>query len=500
MSRYNLIDEPWIPVRDLSGDLKELGILDVLTSAEDLATIEDPSPLVTAALYRFLLAVLYRALEGPCDIDEAKKLFRDGLPKEKIRKYLETWKKRFNLFDEKYPFGQNPNISADELEPWTKLTPECNATSNKVLFDHTDTKNPGERTPAECSRGLLSLMSFSVSGGRGYFPSPSPNAVVCIPMGRNLRDTLLYMLVPQNREVTRNDRALWEKELPLLPLTIQKRKATGYADLFTWPARFVLFNQAPSGNVASLRFISGEGFDKSCGLLDPMQAFRKDDQNGLLPIQFKERGFWRDFQSLLPDTEELAPRVIQNAIDLARSERNRMPDSVIVLGLRNEPPSANLEFWRMERFVLPEAVAGDRYIRNDIHNYLEVAEDTGKSLRSACNSFGQHVVSHGDRLPDPKDVRKFVEQLLSLPHYWSILEGKFHEVLRDYTLDKDSDDIHRNWLVAVRTAFSSAWNLQRHSIAGGDAWGIRALVKAEDIIAKTIMDLNEKIKSLKEVS
>ena len=110
MSRYNLIDEKWIPIRDLAGERKELGILDVLTNAESLAVIEDPSPLVTAALHRFLLAVLYRALKGPCDIDEAKKFFNDGLPKEKIRGYLEKWRNRFWLFDEKYPFGQIPSF------------------------------------------------------------------------------------------------------------------------------------------------------------------------------------------------------------------------------------------------------------------------------------------------------------------------------------------------------------------------------------------------------
>jgi CRISPR system Cascade subunit CasA len=76
MSRYNLIDEPWIPVIDLQGNRKQLGILDTLTTAENISVIEDPSPLVTAALHRFLLAVLYRALEGPCDIDEAKKILQ----------------------------------------------------------------------------------------------------------------------------------------------------------------------------------------------------------------------------------------------------------------------------------------------------------------------------------------------------------------------------------------------------------------------------------------
>jgi CRISPR system Cascade subunit CasA len=105
MSRFNLIDEQWIPVRFPDGSRAEMGIQDALLQAREIAAIEDPSPLVVAALHRFLLAVLYRALEGPTGIDQAKKLFKDGLSSEKITAYLKKWRGRFWLFDEKYPFG-----------------------------------------------------------------------------------------------------------------------------------------------------------------------------------------------------------------------------------------------------------------------------------------------------------------------------------------------------------------------------------------------------------
>ena len=83
MSRFNLIDEKWIPVRFPDGTRDELGIRDTLLRSGEIAAIEDPSPLVVAALHRFLLAVLYRALEGPTDIDQAKALFKAGLPRRK---------------------------------------------------------------------------------------------------------------------------------------------------------------------------------------------------------------------------------------------------------------------------------------------------------------------------------------------------------------------------------------------------------------------------------
>ena len=84
MSRFNLIDEKWIPVRFPDGTRAELGIQDTLLRAKEIEAIEDASPLVVASLHRFLLAVLYRALEGPTDIDQAKALFAAGLPGDKI--------------------------------------------------------------------------------------------------------------------------------------------------------------------------------------------------------------------------------------------------------------------------------------------------------------------------------------------------------------------------------------------------------------------------------
>jgi CRISPR system Cascade subunit CasA len=498
MSRFNLIDEKWIPVRFPDGSRDELGIRDTLLRAKEIAAIEDPSPLVVAALHRFLLAVLYRALEGPTDIDQAKMFFKSGLPGEKITAYLKKWRDRFWLFDEKYPFGQNPNIPKDEIEPWTKLTAEYNATSNKVLFDHTDTKNPGEREPRECARWLLSTMSFSISGGRGYYPSPSVNAMMCILLGRNLHETLSYNLVPYpNRDVMRGDSALWEREPKRLPLKKPKHIASGYADLYTWQSRMVLLEELPSGEVAAMRFVAGQGFDNSSNTPDPMQPYKTDKTKGKLPVQFREdRGTWRDFDSLLPDDTDLGPMTIQNAIRLAGKKMDLMPKSVLVLGLRYQPPNANVDFWRMECFAMPESLAVERRVRVEIKELLTEAEGAQKSLWVACNSFARDLLSRGNRKPEDKDIRGFVKQMPVSPWYWGTLEASFHEILRDYTFERDPDDIRYQWLRSVRDTLKKAWEKHRASVSMCDAWTIRALVKAEGPVREKLNELDDEILKL----
>jgi CRISPR system Cascade subunit CasA len=493
-SRYNLIDEAWIPVRWLSGERAELGIRDTLLRAKEIAVIEDASPLVVAALHRFLLAVLYRALEGPTDIDQAKAWFKSGLPLEKIDTYLKHWRERFWLFDEKYPFGQNPNVPAKEIEPWTKLTAEHNATTNKVLFDHVDTKAPGVRTFAECACWLVSTMSFSLSGGRGYFPSPSVNGLMCIPVGRTLHDTLCYCLVDQNREVIKGDIPLWEREPENLPISSPKRPTRGNADLYTWPARMILLNELPSGGVTYIRFISGLGLEPTATFSDPMLAYINDNERGRLAVRFREdRGVWRDFDSLLPGSGGEAPLTIQHSIRLAGRDSQLLPKSMLTLGLRYTPPNANVDFWRMEKFIFPAALVEVREIREDIRQLLTIAEHAQKSLFQACCAFARDLLSHGERDPDKKDVGKFVGQMPATPLYWSRLEPAFHDILQHYTLERDPDDIRLDWLRTVRAALRDAWMQHASSVSTGDAWAIRALVRAEGVIGKQLKDLNEEI-------
>ncbi|MFH1620291.1 MAG: type I-E CRISPR-associated protein Cse1/CasA [bacterium] len=491
MSQFNLIDEKWIPVRFLNGTRGELGIMETLLRSREIAAIEDQSPLVVAALHRFLLAVLYRALEGPTDIDQAKELFKAGLPEDKIRAYLKKWRDRFYLFDEKYPFGQNPYVPEDEIEPWTKLTAEYNAPSNKVLFDHTDVNNPGEMAVQKCARCLLSTMNFSIAGGRGYYPSPSSNAIMCIPLGRELHETLCYNLVPYpNRDVMTGDSALWEREPKKLPLKSSKRMASGYADLYTWQSRMILLQDVQAPGVATMRFVSGQGFDNSSKTPDPMQAYRLSEIHGVLPVQFREdKGVWRDFDSLLPDDSGFAPLTIQNAIKLAGNKINKMPESVLALGLRYDPPSANVSFWRMERFVLPSALSGDRFIRAEIHQLLEDANHVQKALWTSCSCFAQFLLSRGERKPDKRDVSEFIKQIPAIPRYWSILESHFHEILGDYATDRDPDEIRCRWLTHVLDTLKTVWEQYAASISAGDAWAIRALVKAEGAVRDKVEEL-----------
>ena len=496
MSRYNLIDEPWIPLRLLTGERVEWGIRDTLVRAAEVAVIEDPSPLVVASLHRLLLAVLYRALEGPTDINQAKGWFRSGIPVEKVEAYLERWRDRFWLFDERYPFAQIPTFEPRIWRAWTALAAEHNADNAKVLFDHIDVEIPGVATEGATARWLLATQTFSVSAGKSELShtgtAPSATAAMVLPLGRNLHDTLLLALVPQNREILASDLPLWERPPESLDSLKSgaERAIVGYADRYTWRTRSVRLQAHNTGGIEKLAFASGVD-NASMDSLDPMLGYRIDDKKGCLPIQFRARGLWRDFDSLLPDNEKLAPAVIEHAAALTRTQRERFPQSVMVLGQANN--KAKIEYWRMERYTLPQALLGDRSIRTEIRQLLSDAEDAQTALWRACKSYARDILSRGEREPDGKDISKFVEQMPATLWYWSQLEAAFHDVLRSYTLERDPNDIRCDWLITIRNTLRAAWAQHSTSVSTGDAWAIRALVKAERAINRKLGELSEEI-------
>lgn len=494
--RFSLIDEPWIPVCYPDGRRAELGLRDTLLQAERIAEIQDASPLVAAALHRFLLAVLYRALEGPTDGQQAKAWFRDGWPPGKIDAYLERWRDRFWLFHARYPFGQIPDFEPKTWRAWTVLAAEHNADNAKVLFDHVDVNDAGSIAPAQAVRWLLATQTFSVSCGKSELAhtgtAPSATAVMALPLGRSLADTLMFLLVPQNRCVLAGDIPLWEREPESLAALKSgcERAVSGHADRYTWRIRSIRLQAEADLSVAKLAFASGVG-PLAEQQSDPMLGYRVDEKKGRLPVIFRERGFWRDFDSLLPNASGDAPQVVGHAIDLGRSAPERFPTTVLVAGQSND--KAKIEYWRMERFELPLALKGNHAVHADIRALLAEAEKTQTALWLGCKSFARDMLSRGDREPAGKDVSNFVRQMPVTDSYWSALESHFHQILREYTEERDPEDIYLMWLRCVLDALCAAWNAYASGVAGGDAWAIRALARAERPVLRGIGLLKQEI-------
>jgi len=128
---YDLLNEPWIPVLRADGRPAMLGLRDVLLQAHQLRGLAGETPLTTAALYRLLLVVLYRALGAPT-MYSWEQLWEQGhFPAEALEEYLTRWQHRFDLFHPERPFLQWPD---DRVKPKSVLFIWCRTWLQEIML------------------------------------------------------------------------------------------------------------------------------------------------------------------------------------------------------------------------------------------------------------------------------------------------------------------------------------------------------------------------------
>jgi len=168
---FNLVDQPWLPCIGQDGRRREVGIREALAKAHEFAGLRDPSPLVTAALHRLLLAVLHAALRGPKDLAAWKALWTGGsfdLPE--FAAYLDRWRNRFDLFDAAHPFYQVPGLvvrsgksAKESATNVSRLVHEISAGNNATLFDHSYDSEVPALSPDACARALVAAQAYSLA-------------------------------------------------------------------------------------------------------------------------------------------------------------------------------------------------------------------------------------------------------------------------------------------------------------------------------------------------
>lgn len=499
MPRFNLVTEPWIPVRE-GNALKLVSLEQALLNARGFTRIEDPSPLVTMALHRLLLAVLHRALQGPADAYEAAKWFKDGFDNDKICDYLAKYHDRFDLFHPEKPFYQVPDFTLERSSrSWTVLAPELNSDNNKVLFDHTITSRPRPLHPAQAARLLIANQTFALSAGKSVLchtaTAPVATAALVLVLGENLHETLCLNLVGYPKSEYERDFATWERE-PLRVSDLENceaAKATpkGIVHRYTWLSRAVRLAPEEEDGQTVVRWIayaSGIRYEEAAVRADPMVAFRPDpkDPSKQYPLGFREgRALWRDFASLLPKPgSERSLGVVDHARNVYKALGVRFKERgipVMVSGLAND--QAKIELWRGEVYRLPEAVLSDKDIWSFVGRNLEKAEEMGKALNGAARALATELLTLGDRQPHKDDVSRLVQ---SFPHqsvYWSALEGQFIGWVQQLGLDFESkqERLEQAWQETLRREALRAWQLTKLA-AGDDARALRAIHKSEGIL------------------
>jgi CRISPR system Cascade subunit CasA len=346
-SSFDLTTEPWVPVLDVHGAVRDLSPVEVLAQADRLVAVVGELPTQGFALTRFLLAVLHRAVEGPADAAAWEELWRaDGLPVDDVARYLETWRHRFDLLDPAVPFMQTAALTAASAgqAPWPLTKLIADVPNGAPLFTTRAGRALQRVDCAEAARWLVHAQAFDIAGQKtGVAGEPRkrmPNGNLNLGStswcgrlggvlieGPTLRDTLLLNLLPY-RDASSSlqwgepsgDAPAWERSPsqpgPELDSVGQPLgRPVGPAALYTWCSRRVRL-VADDDGVTGLVLTYGDPLPpQDAFTFEPMSVWRKSEAQAkvlgralvYMPREHStDRAFWRGIAALLPHSTQSA--------------------------------------------------------------------------------------------------------------------------------------------------------------------------------------------------
>jgi CRISPR system Cascade subunit CasA len=151
-NRFNLIDEPWVPVVDVG----RVSLRQLFTHPEYRAL--GGNPVQKIAITKLLLAIAQAAATPNDDVEWAN--MRAAGMSERCLSYLDLWHDRFWLFGAR-PFLQLPSIVAAAIQPAGAVLPEV-ATGNTTVLTQIQVEKP--LSDADSAVLLITLMSFCLGG------------------------------------------------------------------------------------------------------------------------------------------------------------------------------------------------------------------------------------------------------------------------------------------------------------------------------------------------
>ena len=207
---FNLLDEPWIPVRLLDGTIADVGLLELLRRTTDIADLACELPTQSIAIQRLVLAVAYR-VATPRDTRDWVRQWEDGAPTEQMIEYLERWRDCFYLFGDRYPFMQVADLrtAKNSVSGLEKLI--ADVPNGEQFFTTRHGCALACIPPSEAARWLVHAQAYDpsgirsgavgdsqVKGGKGYPIGPSwcGHLGLVWLKGKDLDETLVLNLIP----------------------------------------------------------------------------------------------------------------------------------------------------------------------------------------------------------------------------------------------------------------------------------------------------------------
>lgn len=510
MPTFNLLREPWLPVRWTNGDpSSEIGLRDALLRAAEIEELVTDNPLETIALNRLLAALVAAVYPGAVEPDEWFRLWQLGhFETGAVDAYLARFADHFDLLDSTRPFLGHPQPETAEVSPLARLRHAATSGNNAVLFSHDLDGQPQPLTAAEAARAVVCAQAASLGGGvaKPFNFSHAPlvgGAFFWLRgevEGQSSLFRALLLNLPPTTEVwgdTTQDAPTWES---IKPVAAEKRKVGGIRELFTFQSRRLLLTVG-ADQVTGVRYNQGSKVEELL-FHDPHLAY-KSGKDGDYALRLQAgRALWRDSTTYLLQRGTAkgghAPRTLEW---LSRRQLRRLGTTADtayaadVFGLVND--QAKVELWRQERVTIYPAIIADtvrwqalRALLNGEQAGQDDATKRAERLRDATRAFATRARLHksgATRLGDVERAERdaFVRMLDTESRYWLALGRQFDRFLARIAAApiEELDQIWADWQIVIRDAAKEALHAALDSIAqNARTW--QALADADTVLQR----------------
>lgn len=424
MSKFNLLEEPWISVYCEGQGQKLVSMKDVFSHAKDYSCLAGEMKTQDFAILRLLEAVLqtvfsrcdakgekYPYLEvdekmrqiQPVDeddredyIDDLEKTWEDLWKAKRfpdiLFQYLETWKDRFFLYDNKYPFYQ---ITDEVLEKHklTKASPSpfrartmnrtISESNNKIsLFSPKDEKSKDELREDQIARWLIMLQGYIGTSDKAKFEETDSSVTLSkgwlfdigglYLKGRNLFATLMLNFLPcHSREEYQLSvqKPCWEftPEENLEALIAQK-PVDNLAQLYTNWDRAIQIEQDDNGHFKQLGIVKVPEISHVNQFLEPMTVWQFNmsgpNKDHYTPKKHQpDQAMWRSFGliAMKSTTNQMQPEIL-NQYKERTSIIGDATASVCAVGMKDD---GNATSWVPVDETTDELDINDMVLRDD---------------------------------------------------------------------------------------------------------------------------------------
>lgn len=361
MSEFNLLDEGWISVvTDYKGTTKLVGMKEFFKDSHKYIALAGDTKTQDFAVMRFLLAVLhtvfsrydadgnpyemielnerFQQVEEVYEEDESdykdalmntwKDLWNKGEFPGIVDKYLEAWRDRFYLFDDKYPFYQvtkdiiiKIDSSYDDVTSattciWPSLmNRRVSESGNKVaIFSPKDSSSKNILPNSELARWLITFQGVSnASDKKSISKAPNKSIGWIYNLGgvyltsENLFKTMMLNLVikhPEDQFIT-IQKPCWEFEMDDLYKKYEDNLITNnLAELYTdWSRLMYYFVKEPE-QIGVFRIVKTNEINREDNFLEPLTTWKTYEDKTTPKKHSPNESAWRSFGLIINKNEE----------------------------------------------------------------------------------------------------------------------------------------------------------------------------------------------------